>query len=84
MEPNQLDLFSDLTLTPALLTQTLVMSQRTLLRWKSQIFDYQQVVRKILPPQQTMLFDLAPNHCDPNSIDPLALPGAINGVLQNA
>lgn len=74
MEPNQLDLFSDLTLTPARRTQILVMSQETLLRWKSQIFDYQQVVREVLPPQQTTLFDLAPNHYDPNLIDPLALP----------
>ncbi|OYE01427.1 hypothetical protein [Nostoc sp. 'Peltigera membranacea cyanobiont' 232] len=53
MEPNQLDLFSDLPLTPALLTEGLVMSQEALLKWKAQIFDYQQKVRESKPPQQT-------------------------------
>ncbi|WP_160111551.1 hypothetical protein [Tolypothrix sp. NIES-4075] len=31
-----------MTSTPALLAKTLVMSVDALLRWKSQIFDYQQ------------------------------------------
>ncbi|MHC5833414.1 MAG: GIY-YIG nuclease family protein, partial [Nostoc sp.] len=59
LEPNQLDLFSDLTLTPALLTEALVMSADALLKWKAQIFDYQQRVRESKPPEQTALFDLA-------------------------
>ncbi|MEH2408410.1 hypothetical protein [Nostoc sp.] len=69
LEPNQLNLFSDLTLTPALLTEALVMSADALLKWKAQILDYQQRVRENKPPEQTTLFDLAPNHCDPDRID---------------
>jgi hypothetical protein len=59
--------------TSALLAETLVMSQSALLRWKSQIFDYQQRTRESVPPQQTALFDIAPKHCDPDRIDPLQL-----------
>ncbi|WP_337961495.1 hypothetical protein [Nostoc sp. UHCC 0926] len=74
LEPNQLNLFSDVTLTPALLTETLVMSADALLKWKAQILDYQQRVRQSKPPEQTALFDLAPtNHCDPDGIDPFLL-----------
>ncbi|WP_308189237.1 GIY-YIG nuclease family protein [Nostoc mirabile] len=73
LEPNQLNLFSDLTLTPALLAEVLVMSQEALLKWKAQILDYQQRVRETKPVQQATLFDIAPNHCDPNRIDPLQL-----------
>ncbi|WP_306423297.1 hypothetical protein [Nostoc favosum] len=71
MEPNQLNLFSDFPLTPALLTEALVMSADALLKWKSQILDYQQLVGESQPPQQTALFDLAPAYCDPDQIDPL-------------
>ncbi|NET08551.1 MAG: hypothetical protein F6K16_28410 [Symploca sp. SIO2B6] len=42
-------------------------------RWKSQIFNYQQQVRTSKPPQQTTLFELAPNHCEADSIDPFSL-----------
>ena len=42
-------------------------------RWKSQIAAHQQRVRDSLPPQQTALFDVAPAHCDPDTIDPLTL-----------
>ncbi|MBD6620541.1 GIY-YIG nuclease family protein [Komarekiella sp. 'clone 1'] len=73
LEPNQLNLFSDLTLTPACRAGALVMSLEALLRWKSQILDYQQRARESKPPQQTALFDIAPNHCDPDQIDPLLL-----------
>jgi hypothetical protein len=62
-----------MTSTPALLAKTLVMSAEALLRWKSQIFDYQQRTRESAPPQQTALFDVAPKHCDPDRIDPLTL-----------
>ncbi|WP_196525487.1 hypothetical protein [Nostoc commune] len=49
------------------------MSLEALLKWKSQIFEYQQKVRENKPPQQTALFDLTPKHCDPDQIDPLLL-----------
>ncbi|WP_193200896.1 GIY-YIG nuclease family protein [Nostoc sp. MG11] len=73
LEPNQLNLFSDFPLTPALLTEALVMSLEALLKWKAQIFDYQQRMRKSKPPEQTALFDIAPKHCDPDTIDPFLL-----------
>lgn len=72
-EPQQLDLFSDLALTPARRTEHLVMSSDTLAQWKAQIFDYQQQVRASQPPKQATLFELAPKHCDPDRIDPLLL-----------
>ena len=49
------------------------MSADALLKWKSQIWDYQQRVRENKPPEQTALFDIAPNHCNPDRIDPLRL-----------
>ena len=73
LEPNQLNLFSDLTLIPARRAEALVMSADALLKWKAQILNYQHRVRENKPPEQTALFDLAPNHCDPDRIDPLQL-----------
>ncbi|RCJ42518.1 hypothetical protein A6769_37375 [Nostoc punctiforme NIES-2108] len=73
LEPNQLNLFPDVKPTPAHRAEALVMSADTLLKWKSQILDYQQKVRENKPPQQVTLFDIAPKHCDPNRIDPLQL-----------
>jgi hypothetical protein len=73
LEPNQLNLFSDLTLTPARRAETLVMSADALLKWKVQILEYQQRVRGSQAPQQATLFDLAPKQCDPDRIDPLQL-----------
>lgn len=49
------------------------MSADALLRWKAQILDYQQRVRETKPVQQATLFDLAPVHCDPETIDPFTL-----------
>ncbi len=49
------------------------MDKEALVRWKSQIFDYQQRVRKSKPATQGTLFDIAPTHCDPDSIDPFSL-----------
>ncbi|MBN4006259.1 hypothetical protein [Nostoc sp. LPT] len=69
MEPNQLNLFPDVKPTPALLAETLVMSADALLKWKSQILDYQQRVRETKPVQQATLFDIALNHCDSDAID---------------
>ncbi|WP_256875048.1 hypothetical protein [Nostoc sp. C052] len=73
MEPNQLNLFPEVKPTLALLTEVLVMSADALLKWKSQILDYQQKVRENKPPEQVTLFDIAPNHCNPDRIDPLQL-----------
>ncbi|MHC5824172.1 MAG: hypothetical protein ACYT04_52140 [Nostoc sp.] len=73
LEPNQLDLFSNLTLTPAPRAEALVMNQDALVQWKSQIFDYQQKVRESQPAKQVTLFDLAPPHCYPDRIDPFKL-----------
>ncbi|WP_366933276.1 hypothetical protein [Nostoc sp. NMS7] len=73
MELNQLNLFSDLTLTPARRAETLVMSADALVKWKAQIFEYQQRVRETKPPEQATLFNLAPKHYDPDRIDPLQL-----------
>ena len=50
-----------------------VMNAQELAEWKEQITTYQQKVRKTPPAQQTALFDLSPNHCDPDQIDPLTL-----------
>jgi hypothetical protein len=73
LEPNQLNLFSNLAPTPARRTETLVMSADALAQWKAQIFEYQQQVRESQPPQQATLFDLAPAHCNPDQIDPFKL-----------
>ncbi len=73
MEPQQLDLFSPPPPTPALKQEQFVMDKDALLRWKAQIFEYQQQVRETKQSQQVALFDLTPTHCDPDKIDPLAL-----------
>lgn len=49
------------------------MDADALKRWKSQIFNYQQHVRKIQPTKQIPLFDLSPTYCDPDLIDPFSL-----------
>ncbi|WP_375515702.1 hypothetical protein [uncultured Nostoc sp.] len=74
LEDNQLNLFFDLPLTPVLLTDALVMGTDALLKWKAQILNYQQRVRESQPAKQVTLFDLAPNHCDPDTIDAFTLP----------
>ncbi|MBD2730789.1 GIY-YIG nuclease family protein [Nostoc sp. FACHB-892] len=74
LEPDQLNLFPSVTPTPARRSEPLVMSLKALLRWKSQLFDYQQIARESQPPQQTALFDLQRTHCDPDAIDPFSLP----------
>jgi len=73
LEPNQLNLFPSVTPTPARRAEALVMSADALLKWKAQIFDYQQKIRESKPPQQATLFDLVSNHCDPDRIDPLQI-----------
>ncbi|OUL18653.1 hypothetical protein BV378_34965 [Nostoc sp. RF31YmG] len=68
LEPNQLNLFPDVKPKPALRAETLVISADALLKWKAQILDYQQRVRESKPPEQVTLFDLAPTHCDPDTM----------------
>jgi hypothetical protein len=73
LEPNQLNLFSNVSLKAVSRPKTLVMDAPALMRWKSQIYDYQQRVKESEPAQQTTLFDLTLAHCDPDIIDPLSL-----------
>jgi hypothetical protein len=49
------------------------MDKPALVRWKPQIYDYQQRVRESEPVQQTALFDLTSAYCDPDRIDPFSL-----------
>ena len=51
----------------------LLMSVEELQGWKDQITTYQQKVRETPPAKQAALFDLPPNYCDPDTIDPLQL-----------
>ena len=44
------------------------MSEAVLLKWKAQIFEYQQKVRETSLPTQATLFDLERAHCDPDAI----------------
>lgn len=49
------------------------MDATALEQWKGRIFQYQQWVRENESLRQTTLFELAPIHCDPDSIDPFGL-----------
>lgn len=73
LENQQLNLFPDTKPTSAPRTNQLLMSTDALLKWKSRILTHQQQLRQAQPPQQTALFDLSANHCDPDAIDPLTL-----------
>ncbi|BBD62996.1 hypothetical protein NIES2109_58460 (plasmid) [Nostoc sp. HK-01] len=73
LENQQLNLFSDIKSTPSKRANQLVMNAEALAGWKSRILTHQQQVRQNQPPQQTSLFDLSPNHCDLDAIDPLTL-----------
>ena len=73
MEPNQLNLFSDLPQEAVTRPETLVMDAQALVRWKSQIYDYQLRVRESEPLQQTTLFEVVLTHCDPDEINPFSL-----------
>lgn len=74
MEPEQLSLF-DIQSEPVFKSQQpiLSMSAEALLAWKTRIFEYQQQVKASQPAVQQTLFDLAPTHVDPDSIDPFSL-----------
>jgi hypothetical protein len=73
VEPHQLDLFSQTALTPSPKQKQLAMNKDELVRWKQQIFEYQQRIRETSAPHQGTLFDIAPKHCNPEQIDPLKL-----------
>ncbi|WP_322746142.1 GIY-YIG nuclease family protein [Nostoc sp. LEGE 06077] len=73
LEPTQLNLFPNAKSTPAVRAEQLTMSADALAAWKSRILAHQQQVRQSQPPQQTSLFDLTSNHCNPDAIDPLKL-----------
>ena len=73
MDWDQLNLFSDLPLEAAIKSPTLVMDKLALVRWKSQIYGYQQRVSEGQSGKQTTLFDLTPTHCDPGKINPFSL-----------
>ncbi|MBD2471408.1 GIY-YIG nuclease family protein [Nostoc sp. FACHB-145] len=73
LENQQLNLFPEVKTTSSPRTKPMVMSADALAVWKSRILAHQQQVRQAQPPQQTSLFDLTPNHCDPDAIDPLTL-----------
>ena len=73
LSDNQLNLFSSLPLEAATPLPTLVMDKLALVKWKSQIYDYQQRVRESQSGKQTTLFDLTPTHCDPGKINPFSL-----------
>ena len=49
------------------------MSQEALIQWKTRIYEHQQRSRSTQPLEQSALFDVTPNHCDPEQIDPLTL-----------
>lgn len=53
--------------------ETLLMNPEELEGWKTQIINYQQKVRQQPEATQTSLFELAPDHCNPDTIDPLKL-----------
>ncbi len=73
LDSNQLNLFSDIPLEAATRSPQLVMDKLALVRWKSQIYGYQQRVREGQSGKQTTLFDLTPAHCDPDKINPFSL-----------
>ncbi len=68
----QLKLFSELQPNCSKRFPQLEMSVGTLHQWKQRIFDYQQSAPSSQPQQQT-LFELAPNPCNVDTLDPFAL-----------
>jgi hypothetical protein len=64
----QLELFPEFPKSSAKSPQ-LTMSSEALECWKQRIFEHQQS-ESAPQPQQGTLFELAPNPCDPNNIDP--------------
>lgn len=50
------------------------MTRDYLQKWKAQIYRHQQQARVNVPVEQIALFEIAPVHCEPNTIDPFNLP----------
>ncbi len=69
----QLELFPEFQPKPSSLkSPQLTMSSEALESRKQRIFEHQQSATAS-QPQQGTLFELAPNPCDPNNIDPFTL-----------
>jgi hypothetical protein len=69
----QLELFPEFQPNPSSLkSPQLTMSSEALESWKQRIFEHQQSATAS-QPQQGTLFELTPNPCDHNSIDPFTL-----------
>jgi len=68
----QLELFPAQTPTYSRQPSKLEMSADALYQWKQRIFEYQQSASESQPPQQT-LFELAPDTCNADSLDPFSL-----------
>ncbi|MEG4350167.1 hypothetical protein QUA74_10545 [Microcoleus sp. LAD1_D3] len=67
----QLELFSEFHPKPSYAkSPQLTMSCEALKSWKQRIFEHQQS-EGADQPQQGSLFELAPNPCDPNAIEPI-------------
>ncbi|MDM9381128.1 GIY-YIG nuclease family protein [Chlorogloeopsis sp. ULAP01] len=75
LETHQLDLFSlsEISSAPTSRTPVLLMDEKTLTKWKSQITIHQQQVRASKPTQQATLFQMPSAHIDPGAIDPFNL-----------
>ena len=68
----QLELFPEFKSNYPRLASRLAMGVDALHSWKNRIFECQQFA-STEQPQQGTLFELAPNPCDPDSIDPFTL-----------
>jgi hypothetical protein len=68
----QLELFSELQPNYSNRLPQLEMNADALHQWKHRIFDYQQSASSSQPQQQT-LFELAPNPCNVDTLDPFSL-----------
>ncbi len=75
LELNQLNLFSEASLkfTSAGRPDRLLMDSNALVQWKSDVAKHQQRARESKSASQGTLFDLAPAHCNPETIDPFSL-----------
>ena len=58
LEPNQLDLFPDVKPTPVPRAEALVMNADALLKWKSQVLEYQQKLMQRYTLGSSDLFSL--------------------------
>lgn len=75
MEKNQLDLFSksEIGKTVGSRKPILLMDVPALTKWKSQVATHQENIRNTQPAQQISLFNVAPSHVSPDTIDPFTL-----------